>query len=158
MMKFECPMLVVSNIEKSKKFYCDIFGLKVVLDFGANITFDAGFALQDRSVWAKFINKNENEITFGTNNAELYFEEDNFDKFTETLNKYSDIKYVHPIIEHDWGQRVVRIYDPDKHIIEVGESMKVVCKRFLSSGMSVKETALKTQYPVAFVEACLKEE
>ena len=36
------------------------------------------------------------------------------------------IEYVHPVKEHGWGQRVVRFYDPDKHIIEVGENMKVV--------------------------------
>ena len=53
------------------------------------------------------------------------FEEDDFDKFADKL-KECDIEYVHPIIEHSWGQRDVRFYDPDKHIIEVGENMKIV--------------------------------
>ena len=39
--------------------------------------------------------------------------------------------------EDEWGQRSIRFYDPDKHIIDVGESMKVVIKRFLLSGVSV---------------------
>ncbi len=32
------------------------------------------------------------------------------------------------------------IYDPDKHIIEVGESMAVVANRFLNKGFSIEET------------------
>jgi hypothetical protein len=32
------------------------------------------------------------------------------------------VEYVHPLREQPWRQRVVRFYDPDHHIIEVGES------------------------------------
>ena len=35
------------------------------------------------------------------------------------------IEYVNEDMKHDWGQRVVRIYDPDKHMIEIGEPMEV---------------------------------
>lgn len=56
-------------------------------------------------------------------------------------------------MEHSWGQRVVRIYDPDGHMIEVGESMEYVAKRFLKDGMSVEETAAKTQMALGDVEA-----
>ena len=38
-------------------------------------------------------------------------------------------------------KRVVRFYDPDKHIIEVGENMKAVCKRFLDSEMTPEQVA-----------------
>ena len=75
------------------------------------------------------------------------------DSFIEKLNQYPyEIVYVNPLMEHDWGQRVIRIYDPDGHIIEVGESLEYVAKRYLKSGMSVEETALKTQLPQAQVE------
>ncbi len=46
----------------------------------------------------------------------------------------------------------MRFYDPDKHIIEVGESMAVVAKRFLDQGLSVEETAKIIQHPVEFVK------
>ena len=59
-----------------------------------------------------------------------------------------DVEYVHPVKEHAWGQRVVRFYDPDRHMIEVGEDMKVVCKRFLDSGMTVEQTAERMDVPV----------
>ena len=34
------------------------------------------------------------------------------------------------------GGRESSAFNPDKHIIEVGENMKVVCRRFLDSGMT----------------------
>lgn len=67
-----------------------------------------------------------------------------------------DIDYVHPIIEHSWGQRVVRLYDPDKHIIEVGENIKMVCKRFINTGMTVEQVAKRMDVPIDYVNACLK--
>ena len=67
-----------------------------------------------------------------------------------------DIDYVHPIIEHSWGQRVVRLYDPDKHIIEVGENIKMVCKRFINTGTTVEHVAKRMDVPIDYVNACLK--
>ena len=45
-MKFESPMLVVADINKSVQFYKELFGLEVVLDFGANKTLTGGLVLQ----------------------------------------------------------------------------------------------------------------
>ena len=38
---------------------------------------------------------------------------------------------------------MIRFYDPDGHIIEVGEDMKMVIKRFLASGMTMEEISVK---------------
>ena len=103
-----------------------------------------------------FIDAKEEDIIFGGNNAEIYFEEDDFDAFAEKLKGIDDIDYVHPVIEHRWGQRVVRFYDPDRHIIEVGENMKFVCRRFLDSGMTEEEVAVRMDVPLKFVQACKK--
>ena len=129
-------MLVVTDIDRSVEFYKKVFGLHIIMDFGANKTLTGGLALQTAETYKEFIGASD--ISFGGNNFELYFEEDDFDKFADKLKEY-DIEYVHPIMEHSWGQRVVRFYDPDKHIIEVGENMKVVCKRFLDSGMTPEQ-------------------
>ena len=59
-------------------------------------------------------------------------------------------------MEHSWGQRVVRIYDPDKHIIEIGENIKVVCKRFLDNGMTPEQIAERMDVPMKFVNACMR--
>ncbi|AQR94868.1 VOC family protein [Clostridium saccharoperbutylacetonicum] len=155
-MKFKNPMLVVNDMEKSKIFYKDVLGLRVIMDFGANVTLTGGVALQTKESWKEFIQKDENEISFNGNNSELYFEEDNFDSFIEKLSSLKYIEYVHDVYEHNWGQRVVRFYDLDKHIIEVGENLKTVCKRFLDSGLSVEETAKRMDVPIKFVQASIK--
>lgn len=155
-MKFKNPMLIVKDMEKSKKFYKDVLGLRVTMDFGANVTLTGGVVLQTKESWKEFIHKNDNEIAFSGNDAELYFEEDNFDSFIERLNGLKYIEYVHHVYEHRWGQRVVRFYDLDNHIIEVGENMEVVCKRFLDSGLTIEETAKRMDVPIKFVKACAK--
>ena len=155
-MQFKNPLLVVSDMEKSKKFYKDVLGLRVILDFGANVTLTGGLCLQTKETWMGFIDAKEDEIIFGGKNAEIYFEEDDFDAFAEKLKDSKNIVYVHPVIEHRWGQRVVRFYDPDRHIIEVGENIKFVCRRFLDSGMTEEEVAVRMDVPLKFVQACKK--
>ena len=155
-MKFKNPLLVVSDMEKSKKFYKDVLNLRVIMDFGANVTLTGGLCLQTKETWMGFIDAKEEDIIFGGNNAEIYFEEDDFDAFAEKLKGIDDIDYVHPVIDHRWGQRVVRFYDPDRHIIEVGENLKFVCRRFLDSGMTEEEVAVRMDVPLKFVQACKK--
>ena len=54
-------------------------------------------SLQTLETYKDFIGTNE--ISFGGNNFEIYFEEDNFDSFIDKLQNY-DIEYVHPVKEH----------------------------------------------------------
>lgn len=152
-MKIKNTMLVVTDIDKSVEFYKKVLGLRVIMDFGANKTLTGGLALQTLDTWREFIGTDD--ISFGNNSSEIYFEEDNFDKFAERLQKF-DVDYVHPVKEHSWGQRVVRIYDPDKHIIEIGENIKSVCQRFQDSGMTAKQVAERMDVPVRFVNACMR--
>lgn len=152
-MKLNSTMLVVADINKSVDFYKKVLGLHVIMDFGANKTLTGGLALQTVETYKEFIGTNE--ICFGGNNFEIYFEEDDFDEFADKL-KECDVEYVHPIKEHSWGQRVVRFYDPDKHIIEVGENIEIVCKRFLSSGLTPEQVAERMDVPMKFVNACMQ--
>lgn len=152
-MKFTCPLIVVDDIEKSRKFYREVLGLDTILDFGANITLTGGISLQSKQSWIDFIQKQEDDIRLNGNDAELCFEEEDFDGFIAKLSSIETIEYVHPVIEHSWGQRVVRFYDLDKHIIEVGESMAVVCNRFLDSGLSIEETAKRMDVLVDYVQS-----
>lgn len=149
-MKLKNILIVVSDIEKSKSFYQELFGLRVVADFGENVILSEGLALQEKKLWEKFI---KHTVIDGGNNAELYFEENDMDGFLDKLKKSSwNIVYVNELMEHDWGQRVIRIYDLDNHLIEVGESLDCVARRFLKAGMSVEDTARKTQLPLSQVE------
>ena len=151
-MKMKNTLLAVTDIEKSAAFYKKVLGLRVVMDFGANKTLTGGLVLQTAETWKEFIGTKN--ISFVGRSTEIYFEEDDFDKFIEKLSG-CEIKYVHPVKEHSWGQRVVRIYDPDMHIIEVGENLKTVCKRFLGSGMTPEQAAQRMGVPMKFVKSCM---
>lgn len=150
--EYRLPLIAVKSVEVSKKFYGDLFDQKVVMDFGENVTFSGGFAIQeDFDRIAGLPEKPSFEKSY---DMELYFETDDFDGFIEKMGKYPDVEYVHMPKKYDWQQRVVRIFDPDGHIIELGESMAYIAKRFLNEGKTPEETAALIQHPLEFVLAC----
>ena len=155
-MKFKNPLLVVADRERSIRFYREVLGLRVIQDFGANVTLTGGVCLQTLDSWQSFLGAEPDDIRFGGQAAELYFDEDDFDGFLTKLESYPGISYVHPPKEHRWGQRVVRLYDPDGHILEVGENMKTVCRRFLDSGMTPEQAACRMDVPLKFVRSCMR--
>ena len=140
-MKYTCALLSVADITAARKFYEDLFGLELFQDYGRNISFTCGLALQQDFDWLVHLPKER--IGKKSNNMEIGFEEPDFDGFLEKLKKYPDLEFLGDVVEHDWGQRVVRFYDLDGHIIEVGEDMKMVIRRFLNSGMTMEETSVK---------------
>ena len=125
-MKFSCSVIAVKNIEISKKFYETVLNQKIISDLGINVTFEGDFALQQE--YSEMIGIPENEVKQKSNNFEMYFEEEKFDDFLKKLKTMKEIKYVHDVKKYDWGQRVIRFYDPDEHIIEVGETMENVAR------------------------------
>lgn len=151
-MEFHLALLAVKDVERSKLFYKELFDQEVVVDFGKNVTFSGGFAIQEDFGWLTDLP--ESSIVQKSNNMELYFEVDDFDNFITKLNTFQEIEYVHPPKTHDWKQRVVRIYDPDYHIMEIGESMAIIAKRYLAEGHTVEETAAIIQHPIEFVQMC----
>ena len=129
-MRLKNVLLVVEDIEVSKTFYRELFGLQVLTDFGRNVILTEGLVLQEKALWEEFV---ERKVVPGGNAMELYFEENNLDVFVEKLEASSyEIQYVNHLMEHDWGQRVVRFYDPDMHVIEVGESLEYVARKIRS--------------------------
>lgn len=149
-MRLKNILFVVKDIEISKTFYKELFGLEVVTDFGENVVLTEGLVLQEQKLWETFLEK---KVHVGGNDAELYFEENDIDAFLEKLEKSSfPIEYLNKCKEHDWGQRVIRIYDPDQHVIEIGEAMEYVARRFLKAGMTIEQVAKKTQMPIPLIE------
>ncbi len=120
-MKLRNILIVVKDIEKSKKFYHDLFGLDMLLDNDGNMILTEGLVLQDEAIWKKFLDK---DVSYENNATELYFEERNIEDFVEKLERlYPDIKYVNRLMIHSWGQKVIRFYDLDGNLIEVGTPM-----------------------------------
>ena len=152
-MKFQLALLAVKDVEVSKRFYCELFEQTITFDFGRNVTFSGGFAIQEDFHWLTDIPKEY--ILKKSNNMELYFEVDDFEAFVEKLEAYPNIEYVHKYKMHEWKQRVIRIYDPDYHMIEIGESMVIVARRYLLEGYSVEETSKIIQHPIDFVRSCM---
>ena len=52
-MKLKNVLIVVKDIEKSKRFYHDLFGLDMVLDNEGNMILTEGLVLQDEKIWRK---------------------------------------------------------------------------------------------------------
>lgn len=120
-MRLRNVLIVVNDIEKSKKFYHDLFDLEMVLDNDGNMILTQGLVLQDKKIWQEFLGK---EILPKNNTCELYFEERNIEAFVERLETlYPSIEYVNTLMTHSWGQKVVRFYDLDGNLIEVGTPM-----------------------------------
>ena len=117
-MKLKNLLIVVKDIEKSRQFYNDLFGLDLILDNDGNMILTEGLVLQDEKIWKELLGK---EILPESNSCELYFEEQNIEAFAEKLERlYPSIRYVNKLVVHSWGQKVVRFYDLDGNLIEVG--------------------------------------
>ena len=117
-MRLKNVLIVVKDIEKSRKFYHDLFGIELVLDNDGNMILTEGLVLQDEKIWNAFIDR---DIVPKSNSCELYFEEQDIDAFDEKLERlYPAIEYVNRLMTHSWGQKVIRFYDLDGNLIEVG--------------------------------------
>ena len=122
-MKLRNILIVVKNIEKSRQFYHDLFGLELILDNDGNMILTEGLVLQDEKIWREFLGR---DVIPENNSCELYFEESDLEGFVEKLERlYPDVRYVNRLMVHSWGQKVVRFYDPDGNLIEVGTPMQV---------------------------------
>jgi catechol 2,3-dioxygenase-like lactoylglutathione lyase family enzyme len=154
-MKYTSTVISVSDINVSRRFYEDLFGLELYQDYGINVSFTCGLSLQQEFDW--LIGVPKETVLKRSHNMELAFETRDFDSFLEKLKQYPDIEYLGEVIEHGWGQRVVRFYDPDGHIIEVGENMKMVVERFLSAGMTMEEVSARMDVSIKDLTTLLDE-
>lgn len=120
-MKLKNVLIAVKDIEKSRQFYNEVFGLDLVLDNDGNMILTEGLVLQDEKIWKELLGR---EILPESNSCELYFEERNIEAFAERLERlYPEIRYVNRLTTHSWGQKVIRFYDLDGNLIEVGTPM-----------------------------------
>jgi len=154
--KYKGTLLAVRDIGKATEFYKYLLDLEVVMDVGANVELTGGVFLQTVDTWVNFVHKSKEEIIFSNNAAELYFETDDIDDFVEKLNLFGNIQYVHPLIEHSWGQRAVRFYDLDNHIIEVAENISMVIKNFFAKGLTIEQIAGRMDVDAGYIKTALE--
>ena len=120
-MKLKNILIAVNDIDRAIKFYKEIFGLSVILNQDGNVIMTEGLVLQDAQIWKSFLNK---DLIPKSNMSELYFEETDIEGFIKKLEETDfEIEFVNKLMTHSWGQKVVRFYDPDGNLIEVGTPM-----------------------------------
>lgn len=148
-------VLFVRSINESRDFYCNVLGLKIELDFGKNVIFKNGFAIweirKDHIISGKIGHRN---LTGASTRFELYFETGDLDIIHESLVAHK-VTFLHELHEEPWGQRTIRLFDPDGHLIEVGESMRDFIGRFHLQGLTPFEISKRTSVPVEEVKRLL---
>jgi len=142
--KYHSVVLFVKNIDLAKEFYKSVLGLEIEMDMGKNVILQCGMTLWEigtNHIIPKTIgiDKIENK----GNGFELYFESEDIRNVVDRL-KEKDIQFVHEMHEEPWGQRTIRIWDDDKNIIEIGETLKGFLSRMQNEGLSIKEIVDKT--------------
>ena len=141
--------LFVKNIDVSRSFYRDILKFEIELDFGKNIIFRNGLAVWE--IRASHIIP----MTLGADKirdtsvirSELYFETETIDEDFRIL-KENNVSFLHELHEESWGQRTIRFFDPDRHLIEIGESMTRFVSRYHKQGMTADQISERTHVPV----------
>lgn len=148
--KYTSAVIFVGDIQASRHFYADLLDQRVAMDHGPNVGFQDGFAL-----WQI---EHAEQMTFGAPQPaapgrkmlELYFQCEDMEALVARLEA-AGVTWIHRLVEQPWGQHVVRFFDPDGHIIEVGEPMPAVLARFLRQGLTVEEVAARTSMPAEIV-------
>ena len=148
-MKYQGCLLAVKDIAVSKHFYEKVLHQNAIIDMGVHVTFE-GFSLQQG--YAEIVGVQADSVKEQSHNFQLYFEVEDLDSVFGEMRNITDLHWVHKIKEYPWGQRDIRVYDPDRHIVEIAEAMNSVIQRFISQGMTVEEVAARTMCPVEIVK------
>lgn len=154
-LNFHSTVLFVKDIEVSKQFYCNILSQEIDSDFGNNISFKTGLSLwqipEEHILNTDFYKKN-----ISNKSLEIYFETEDIDEIVEFINS-KNIKKHHELIEESWGQKTIRIYDPDNNLIEIGEKLESFIKRMYHEGLSIEQINQKSGVHINLISEYIKE-
>lgn len=85
-MKLKNIVIVVKDIESSKQFYKELFGLDVILDQEGNAILTEGLVLQESKVWEETLGQ---KVVWKNHASELYFEETDLELFWKSFRSMS---------------------------------------------------------------------
>ena len=158
MLKFVSPLIVVEDMARSRQFYEQLLEQKVKFDFGVDVCFEGDFTIHLKSHFQSLLGDvSKYPITVKAHNGELYFDSDDIESIYQRLQA-AGVEFIEGIQEQPWGQRAMRLYDPDGHILEIGEPMDITVRRFYRQGWSIERIAEKTGMPPEFIEKTIKEQ
>ena len=152
-MKFHSTVIFVKEISRAKIFYTRFLEFSIVYDFGKNVILSNGLTIweiQDSHIISKQLQtKND------SNRFELYFESEDLEKVVNLLEKEGAV-FLHKIHEEPWGQKTIRFFDPDNHLIEIGEPLEVFVNNLSRNGLSAKEISEKSGILIDTVNRLIK--
>lgn len=138
--------LAVRDMDKSLAFYRKLFDQEVALDLGESKTLSCGAVLQLNA------DKAEGPAALEPQEAELSFETEDMDDFMYLLEANPDVKRLGDPETAANRQRVIRILDPDSHLIEVKEALKRAAYREFGDNKTVQQVAKLLQQPIALIQ------
>lgn len=150
--RFNSSVVMVKDIPAVRRFYEGLLGQNVVLDHGQNVVYTGGFAIWEagHAELIIFGGAAGANVRTGCDNMELYFEAEDVDGAFRLMQE-AGARILHPVHEEPWGQRTFRCYDPDGHIVEVGEPMDAVIRRLSAEGCTPEIIVGRTSMPMEVV-------
>ena len=120
---FVNTIVFVKDLQHAKAFYSELLGQTILEDFGAITFFENHLVLHQAKSIIKTVFKRQSFKTAlrqGRRNVLIYFETKELEGMYERI-KGAGVPLIHGIEQQAWGQRVFRFFDPDRHIVEIGE-------------------------------------
>jgi catechol 2,3-dioxygenase-like lactoylglutathione lyase family enzyme len=166
--KWMGTLLVVSDLEKSKAFYQDIMEQELEMDTPQMVSFGVYPSAQLSLISADYYEQVSEDrwadvkmkTAAKTNNFQLYFEVNDLECYTAKIKATQGIELIYDIGdnfagEHSFGQRGIRFYDFDGHLVEVAESLPFLAKRLVKQGLTLEEIAKQFGDSVEQIEELL---
>ena len=151
-MRFHSTVLFVNDIERTKDFYTRVLGFSIEHDFGKNVILNQGITIweitQEHPIARRLQTRNE------SNRFELYFENE-FIEDSYNQIKMEGVHFFHDLHEEPWGQQTFRFFDPDGHLIEVGEPLATFVTNMSKKGLTIEKINQKSGVPIETIKMIL---
>ena len=122
-MRLKNFLIVVKDLEKSQKYYHDLFGFCELHNNDGNMILTDGLVLQKECVFKEVIRE---DVIYKNNASELYFEETYIEGFANKLERdYPDTIYINRLETLSFGQKMMRFYNLDGNLIELRTPMNM---------------------------------
>lgn len=161
-MRLHSTVLLTKDLARLRHFYTETLGFGITEDFGACVVLSCGLSL-----WQPGDSHpvQPREASLGERPQEghafeLCFEADTEDEFQQLADSLlgSGLPVLHPVREEPWGQRTLRLQDPDGNLLEWGESIPCFVRRLYAATGNAVAVAEKTGVGVERVREILERE
>jgi catechol 2,3-dioxygenase-like lactoylglutathione lyase family enzyme len=146
--KYHSSALLTTDVRRLVAFYVELLGQEIQFDVGACVILRCGLSLwqpsDDLTIAVKLGYAHH---PAGNKNLELCFETESFDADAKRV-RTSGAKLLHDVVEEPWGQQVLRFFDPDGNLVELGESIPTFVRRHYANGLSAQAVAERTGMPL----------